>query len=108
MISGTKKFSVTASGTTMAKAITGTPATGERIFVTDIAGSSDKVGSCLKLVEDTSGTPITKFEVQLGANVNFSHSFVTPIQITAGKKASVEVDGTNLAKANIAGFITEN
>ena len=107
MISGTEKFSQTASGTPVAKAIK-TGVSGKRIFVTDIAGSSDKAGSYLKVIEDTSGTPITKFQVQLGADVNFSHSFITPIQIAVGKSASVEVDGTNLASANIAGFITDN
>lgn len=110
MILGTKKFSVTATGTTAAAATQGTPTTGSRIFVTDIAGSSDKAGAIIKVIEDTEGTPITKFQMQVGTPSAgyFSHSFSIPVQITKDKSASVEIDGTAVCKANIAGFITSH
>ncbi len=102
-IPGTK-FSVTATHATAAAATKAAPGAGKRIFVTDISGSSDKAASILKIVEDTAGTPVTKWEIQVGAG-NYSHTFKTPIQITANKSVGVEIDGTSVCKANIAGKI---
>ncbi len=103
----TKKFSVTATHTTAAAATQAAPGTGNRILVTDIIGSSDKDGSIIKIIEDTAGTPVTKFQLQVGAG-NFAYSFKTPIQIAANKSAGVEIDGTSICKANIAGEITSH
>lgn len=102
-----KKFSVTATHATAAAATQTAPGAGKRILVTDIAGSSDKAGSLIKIIEDTAGTPVTKFEIQVGSG-SFSYTFKTPIQITANKTAGVEIDGTSVCKANIAGEITSN
>lgn len=101
------KFSVTNTHATAAAATKAAPGAGKRILVTDIAGSSDKAGSIIKIIEDTAGTPVTKFEMQVGAG-NFAYTFKTPIQITANKSAGVEIDGTAACKANIAGEITGN
>lgn len=102
-IPGTK-FSVTATHATAAAATQAAPGAGKRILVTDIAGSSDKAGSIIKVIEDTAGTPATKWEIQVGAG-NFKQTFKTPIQITANKSGGVEIDGTAACKANIAGKI---
>lgn len=101
------KFSVTATGTAAAAATKAAPGTGKRLLITDIAGSSDKDGSIIKIVEDTAGTPVTKFQLQVGAG-NFAHTFKNPIQISANKSGGVEIDGTSVCKANIAGEISSN
>jgi hypothetical protein len=106
-ILGTKKFSKTASGTNSAKVAQGTPLSGNRFLITDIAGSSDLSTSVLKLVEDSEGTPITLWEVIIGDG-SYSHSFITPIQVTKDKSISVEVDGTSDCSANIAGEETSH
>ena len=107
MPSGTNKFSVTATHATAAAATQAAPGAGKRLLINDIAGSSDKAGSILKIVEDTAGTPVTKFQIQVGVG-NFSHTFKNPIQITVNKSAGVEIDGTAACKANISGEITDN
>jgi len=101
---GTKKFSVTHTHATAAKAEEAAPGAGKRIFVTDIAGSSDKAASVLEVVQDSGGTAVVKFQSQVGIG-HFEKSFGTPLIITANKKASVEIDGTAACMANIGGFI---
>jgi len=102
---GKKCFSVTHSHATAAKAEQAAPGTGKRIFVTDIAASSDKAGSVLLVKEDSGGAGETVlFQVQVGEG-SFSHSFETPLIATANKKVSVEIDGTSACKANLAGFV---
>jgi orotate phosphoribosyltransferase-like protein len=107
---GTKKFFVTATGTPTTKATEGTPTTGHRFLVTDIAGSSDSTTAVLKVIEDTEGTPITLWQIQIGAG-NYSHRFKTPLQVTVDKSVGVEISGTpvsSLYTANIAGEITSH
>lgn len=102
---GTKAFSVTHTHATAAKAEQAAPGAGKRLFITDIIGSSDKAGAILLVKEDSGGAgDATKLQLQVNAG-NFSHHFNTPIIITANKKASVEIDGTTVCKANIVGFI---
>ncbi len=107
-IIGTKKFSKTATGTTSAKAAVGTPSTGNRFLVTDIAGSSDLATAILKLVEDSEGTPITLWEIAVGEKGTYTHSFITPIQVSKNKSVSVEITGTGTCTSNIAGFETSH
>lgn len=102
---GSKKFSVTATGTPTTKATEGTPTTGNRFLVTDIAGSSDSTTAVLKVVEDTEGTPITLWQIQIGAG-KYNHRFETPLQSTVDKSVGVEISGTPVGSvymANIAG-----
>ena len=106
---GTKKFSVTHTHATAAKAEQATPGADKRLFITDIVGSSDKPDAQIKIIQDSGGTPVTKFQSQFrvdGTNNGiFAYQFKTPIIIDANKKASVEVDGTAVCCANMAGFI---
>ena len=102
---GTKCFSVTHTHATAAKAEQAAPGAGKRIFITDIAGSSDKAGSIILVkVDSGGGGDATLWQVQVGAG-NYSHRFETPLIATTNKKASVEIDGTSACKANISGFI---
>ena len=73
----------------------------------DVSTDVAKSGAILKLIEDSEGTPITLWEVIIGAG-NYSHSFITPIQVTKNKSISVEVDDTSAGSANIAGFETSH
>lgn len=106
------KFSATHTHATAAKATKAAPGAGKRILITDIIGSSDKPDAQIKIIEDTAGTPVTKFQAQLRVDATyngvFAHHFKTPIQITANKSASVEVDGTAVCCANIAGEVSNN
>ena len=107
-----KKFSTTHTHASASVATQAAPGAGKRILVTDIIGSSDKPDAQIKIIEDTGGTPVTKFQTQFRVDATyngvFHHVFKTPIQITANKSASVEVDGTAVCCANIAGEITSN
>lgn len=96
---GKKCFSGTHTHATAAKIEQATPSAG-RIFITDIAGSSDKAGSIL-LVK-AGGTTI--FQIQVGAAF-FAHRFEVPLICDASKNATVEIDGTSACKANIVGFV---
>ena len=102
-----QRFSVAATHATLAAATKAAPGAGKRILVTDIAGSSDKAGAVLSVIEDSAGTPVTKWAIQVGVG-NFAFTFKTPIQIATNKTGGVEIDGTALCKANIAGKITSN
>jgi len=78
--------------------------TGATHYITDISGSSDKAGSLLTVKQ---GTTVI-WEVQLAAtavgNLAYNHSFQAPLLASSGALVSVTVDGTSLAKANIAGY----
>ena len=101
------KFSATATHATAAAATQAAPGAGKRLIVTGFAASSDKAGSIVLLVEDVGGTPVTKFQLQIGAG-HVEHKFGTPIVITANKSATISIDGTSVCKANINGVITNN
>ncbi len=78
---------------------------GSSLYITDIAGSSDKAGALL-LVKD--GTTVI-WQVQLAttaAGINaFEETFAAPLKATAGADISVTVDGTAACYANIAGYL---
>lgn len=80
--------------------------TGKRIFVTDIAGSSDKSNAVLEVKE---GTVTVKFAIQLESGAatpySFSHRFESPIIGAVSTPMEVTVTGNAVAKANISGFI---
>ncbi len=94
---------MTASNGTSAVA-TQSGITGSTMYITDIAGSSDKAGSLLTVKQ---GTTVI-WEVQLAttaAGINaFDEQFESPLPGVSGGAVSVTVDGTSLCKANIAGY----
>lgn len=71
---------------------------GQKVFITDITGSSDKAGA-LVLVKD--GTTVIWQDI-VGAGY-YQHTFATPIVGSVGAAVSVTVDGTALCNSNIAG-----
>lgn len=96
-------FQVTATHATSAVASLAGVA-GVAYYITDISGSSDKVGSLL-LVKD--GTTVI-WQVQLAnavGNNSFQESFQTPLSITAGHTVSVTVDGTSACYSNLSGYV---
>ena len=102
-IAGSKKFSVTHTHATAAKAEQAATAE-KRHYITDIAGSSDKAGSIILVTEDSGGaSEVVRYQITVGVG-NFHHSFDTPLIITVATKVSVEIDGTASCKANIGGF----
>jgi hypothetical protein len=101
-IKGTPVNATATNGTSAVATITGIP--GSTMYITDIAGSSDKAGSLLLVKQGTT----TIWQVQLAttaAGINaFSERFTSPLAAVAGADISVTVDGTTLCKANIAGY----
>lgn len=96
-------FSVTATNATSAVA-TQAGVAGQFMYITDIAGSSDKAGSLLLVKQ---GSTVI-WQVQLAttaAGINaFSMSFDSPLVGVAGGAVSVTVDGTSACYSNIAGY----
>lgn len=101
-------FSVTHTHATAAAATKAAPGAGKRILITDIAGSSDKSPCLLQVIEDAAGSPVIKWAIQIAVVPNYTHTFKTPLEITANKSATVSIDGTALCKANIAGKVINN
>jgi len=85
----TKKFSVTHTHASAAAATQAAPGAGKRILITDIIGSSDKPDAQIKIIEDTAGTPVTKFQAQFRVDATnngiFHHTFKTPFFIIHSK-----------------------
>lgn len=96
-------FVVTATHATAASA-SQAGATGVTHYITDISASSDKAGA-LMLVKQGS-TVIWRSQVQTtAAGFNaYEHTFSSPLAGVAGGAVSVEIDGTAVCHANIAGF----
>ena len=94
-------FTQTATGATATATQTGV--SGTVIYVTDVAGSSDKAGSLI-LIKDGS-TVVWQMQVATtAAGINaFSHQFKTPISIAG--TLTVVVDGTTKACSNVQGYV---
>lgn len=72
--------------------------TDTKYYLTSISASSDKAGSIM-LVKD--GTT-TIWQDIVGAS-RASQTFDPPLECTVGNLVSVEIDGTSVCKANLAG-----
>lgn len=93
-------FSQTATHATSAVA-TQTGVANQRIYVTDISGSSDKAGALI-LVKDGS---TTIWQDRISSTAAYSHSFRTPLPVSVGGTLTVTVDGTAIANSNVVGVI---
>jgi hypothetical protein len=106
-LQGAKKFSHMGDGTTSATATESTP-TSQRIYITDLVASSDKAGAILTVKQGGSSTP---FSIQLsaatatGTPTALAIHFQTPIIITANNNAVAEVDGTDICRVNMTGYV---
>ena len=90
---------------------TASPTSGDRIVVTDIAGSSEIVGAKIRVIEGTT----TIWEIQIPAQsatpYGIAVSFNTPLVGAKDTKMYVEVDGitsTPAAYACLVGFSAKN
>lgn len=77
---------------------------GRTYYITDISASSDKAGALLLVKQGT--TVIWRSQVATtAAGINaYNHAFSTPLKGAAGALVSVEIDGTTVCHANIAGY----
>ncbi len=92
-------FSATATHATAAVAsVSGVASTVH--YITDISASSDKAGAIILVKQ---GTTVI-WQSIIAANATTNHAFVSPLKGATGALVSVEVDGTSVCKANIAGF----
>lgn len=93
------RFRVNATGTSSATA-TKLAESGKTHYITDVSVSSDLAGAVMTIKDGT--TKI--WEAVLPANGSYEHTFGTELAGTKGNAVSVTVNGTSVAKANIAGF----
>ena len=96
-------FSETATHATAAVASHAAVA-GRTFYITDISASSDKAGALLLVKQGT--TVVWRTQVATtAAGINaYNHTFSTPIRGATGALVSVEIDGTSVCHANIAGY----
>jgi len=96
-------FSATATHGTLASASIAGVA-GMKYFITDISASTDKAGALLLVKQGT--TVIWRSQVaSTAAGYNaYEHIFSQPLEGAIGALVSVEIDGTAVCHANIAGF----
>lgn len=97
-------FAVTATHATSAVA-SQAGVTGKTLYITDIAGSTDKAGALLLVKQ---GSTVI-WQVQLAttaAGINaFAETFSMPLAGALSASVSVTVDGTSACYANIAGYM---
>ena len=96
-------FSETATHATAAVA-SHTGVTGKTYYITDISASSDKAGALLLVKQGTTVIWRTQVATTAAGNNSYSHSFKTPLRGATGALVSVEIDGTSVCHANIAGY----
>jgi len=102
---GAKKFSHTGSGTTSATATESTP-TSQRIYITDIVASSDKVGALVQL--KGSGTPYLETYIPVTSTstpYTVTIHLQTPIILPAEYNATAEVDGDAVCYITFTGYV---
>lgn len=92
-------FAATATGSTSSVA-TVSGVDGVRRYVTDVSGSSDKVGALI-LVKN--GSTVI-WQDRVSSTAAYRMTFVTPLQIASGSDCTVTVDGTLYSAANVAGY----
>ena len=97
-------FSATATGSTTATATFAAPNSASLLYITDIAGSTDKAGAVLIVQQGST----TIWQVQLATTAAgitaFDQQMLSPLACPAGASASVNVTGTSVCCANIAGY----
>ena len=96
-------FSETATHATAASASHAAVA-GKTYYITDISGSSDKAGALLLVKQGTTVIWRSQIATTAAGNNSYEHTFATPLRGAAGALVSVEVDGTSVCHANIAGY----
>lgn len=97
-------FSATATHATAAVAsLAGV--TGSTYYITDISASSDKAGALLLVKQGTTVIWRSQVATTAAGNNSYEHTFASPLKADTGALVSVEIDGTSVCHANIAGFI---
>lgn len=80
---------------------------GKILYITDIAGSSDKAGALLLVKQGTTIIWQVQLQTTAAGYPAYDHTFSVPLRSAAGALVSVTVDGTSACYANIAGFYRE-
>jgi hypothetical protein len=96
-------FSETATHATAASA-SHTGAAGKQYFITDISASSDKAGALVLVKQGTTVIWRSQVATTAAGNNSYEHTFSSPLRGAVGALVSVEVDGTSVCHANIAGY----
>lgn len=96
-------FSETATHATAAVASHAAVA-GKAYHITDISASSDKAGALVLVKQGTTIIWRSQIATTAAGNNSYEHTFSTPLRGAVGALVSVEVDGTSVCHANIAGY----
>jgi len=96
-------FQVTATNATAALASNAGVA-GRVHYITDISASSDKAGALLLVKQGTTVIWQSQVAATAAGTLAYEHTFSTPLTGAVGALVSVEIDGTAVCHANIAGF----
>jgi len=73
-------------------------------YITDISASTDKAGALMLVKQGTTVVWRSQAAATAAGNLGYEHTFSSPIAGVAGGLVSVEIDGTTVCHANIAGF----
>ena len=96
-------FSETATHATAAVASHAAVA-GKTYYITDISASTDKAGALVLVKQGTTVIWRSQVAATAAGNLSYEHTFATPLRGATGALVSVEVDGTSVCHANVAGF----
>lgn len=77
---------------------------GKRHYITDIMVSSDKDGALLQVKQGTTVIWQASLKTAATGQSILSHSFQVPLIGAKGALVSVQIDGSSICEANIAGF----
>ena len=105
MIRQERGLLITATATHATAAVASvTGVAGLKYYVTDISASSDKAGALLLVKQGTTVIWRSQVATTAAGDNSYEHTFSQPLEGAVGALVSVEIDGTAVAHANIAGF----
>lgn len=77
---------------------------GLKYYITDISASSDKAGALMLVKQGTTVIWRSQLQTTAAGFCAYEHTFSQPLEAAVGALVSVEIDGTSVCHANIAGF----
>ena len=73
-------------------------------YITDIIASTYKAGALMLFKQVTTIIWQSQVAATAAGNLSYEHTFSTPLRGASGALVSVEIDGTAVCHANIAGY----
>lgn len=104
---GSKHFSLTAYSSTGAFTASEAKVSGERIFVSDVAGSAKMAAEVTVYETDSAGSDTELFQQSVNDSKSINQSFNTPLIVSSDNYLKVSVtgvDSSSEARVNVSGF----